>query len=109
MSYLNDLNDDIYYITEVEVEGEKLYMFTKRVAVHFPDMGKKFLYKRSAKRYYTDSEFEKMNCKYRILKYSRYKNKIIEQKQTVRPFLSVRFIYLLKSLYRTLNIAFASA
>lgn len=78
MSCMNELNDDIYYITEVEVESEKLYMFTKRVAVHFPDMGKKFLYKRSAKRYYKDSEFEKMNCKYRILKYSRYKNKIIE-------------------------------
>ena len=49
MGFYDDLNNDIYYIVEVEVETEKLYMFTKRVALHFPDMGKKFLYKRSAK------------------------------------------------------------
>lgn len=78
MNLFNELDDAIYYIVEVEVNGEKLYMFTKRVALHFADMGKKFLYKCSAQRYYKDSEFEKMNCNYKILKYSRIREELIE-------------------------------
>lgn len=62
-------NKEKFYITEVEVEGEILYMFTKRVALHFPDMAKKFMHKRSAHRYYKNSAFEKMNCNYRVLEY----------------------------------------
>lgn len=67
--------ENIYYIIEVCPEGEKLYMYTKRVALHFPDMAKKFVYKRSASRYYKDSLFE--GCYYRILKYDKSKDKII--------------------------------
>lgn len=71
------LNDDLYYIIEVNVDDEKMYLYTKRVALHFYDMGKKFLYKCSAQRYYNNSCFDKMNCEYRIVKYSRYKNMIL--------------------------------
>ncbi len=81
MGFYDDLNNDIYYIVEVEVETEKLYMFTKRVALHFPDMGKKFLYKRSAQRYFKDSVFDKMNCKQKIVKYSRFREQIIDWQQ----------------------------
>lgn len=42
MGFYDDLNNDIYYIVEVEVETEKLYMFTKRVALHFPVWVKSF-------------------------------------------------------------------
>ncbi len=77
MSIRNELNDDLYYIIEVDFNDEKLYMYTKRVALHFYDLGKKFLYKCSAKRYYNNSCFHKMNCKYRIVQYSRYKNMIL--------------------------------
>lgn len=82
MKLYSDLNNDIYFIVEVEVEGHKLYMFTKRVALHFPDMGKKFLYKRSAFRYFQDSEFKKINCNFRVLKYSRSKDEILEEVST---------------------------
>lgn len=67
--------ENIYYIIEVCVEGEKLYMFTKRVSVHFPDMAKKFIHKRSARRYYKDSAFTEYY--YRILKYDKVKDEII--------------------------------
>ncbi len=78
MSYPSSWNDDVYYIVEVEVGGEILYMFTRNVALHFADMGKKFLYKRSAQRYYKGSEFEKRKCNYRIVRYSRYQDRIID-------------------------------
>ena len=32
--------ENIYYIIEVCVGGEKLYMYSKRIAVHFPDISK---------------------------------------------------------------------
>lgn len=67
--------ENIYYIIEVCAGGEKLYMFTKRVAVHFPDMAKKFVHKRSASRYYKDSSF--IENYYRILKYDKEKDEII--------------------------------
>ena len=35
--------ENIYYIIEVCVGGEKLYMYSKRIAVHFPDISKKFV------------------------------------------------------------------
>lgn len=38
--------ENIYYIIEVCVGGEKLYMYSKRIAVHFPDICKKFVHKR---------------------------------------------------------------
>lgn len=78
MSYMEEISGNIYYITEVEINEEKLYIFTKHVALHFPDMGRKFLHKRSAARYYGNSEFKRMNCKYRILKYNKKMEKIIE-------------------------------
>ena len=34
--------ENIYYIIEVCVGGEKLYMYSKRIAVHFPDISKKY-------------------------------------------------------------------
>lgn len=67
--------ENIYYIIEVCVGGEKLYMYSKRIAVHFPDISKKFVHKRSASRYYKDSEFTE--CYHRILKYDKEKDEII--------------------------------
>ena len=64
--------ENIYYIIEVCVGGEKLYMYSKRIAVHFPDISKKFVHKRSASRYYKDSEFTE--CYHRILKYDKEKD-----------------------------------
>jgi len=78
MSYLDELNGDIYYIIEVEINDEKLYVFTKRVALHFADMGKRFLHKRSAMRFYGDSEFAKEHYKYRICRYSSFRDQIID-------------------------------
>lgn len=40
--------ENIYYIIEVCVGGEKLYMYSKRIAVHFPDISKKFVHKSPA-------------------------------------------------------------
>ncbi|MGN1480699.1 hypothetical protein [Porcipelethomonas sp.] len=70
-------NSNIYYIIEVYIDNQKLYVYTKRVGVHFPDMAKKFVHRRSAVRYYKDSEFMKSECYYRILKYDKKKDKII--------------------------------
>ena len=67
--------ENIYYIIEVCVGGEKLYMYSKRIAVHFPDISKKFVHKRPASRYYKDSEFTE--CYHRILKYDKEKDEII--------------------------------
>lgn len=78
MSYLDELNTDIYYIIEVEINDEKLYLYTKRVALHFPDMAKKFWHKRSARRFYFDSEYAKNDCKYRICKFSSFRQQIID-------------------------------
>ena len=58
--------ENIYYIIEVCVGGEKLYMYSKRIAVHFPDI---------SSRYYKDSEFTE--CYHRILKYDKEKDEII--------------------------------
>lgn len=35
MGFYDDLNNDIYYIVEVEVETEKLYMFTNALLFTF--------------------------------------------------------------------------
>lgn len=78
MSYLDEINGDICYIIEIEINDEKLYLYTKRVALHFADMGKKFLYKRSARRFYYDSEFAKNDYKHRFCRYSNFRNEIID-------------------------------
>jgi len=36
------------------------YVYTKHTALHFPDMGKKFVHKRSAVLYFKNSWFEQL-------------------------------------------------
>ena len=69
--------NNIYYIIEIYYQNEKLYLYTKRVGVHFPDMAKKFVHRRSALRYFRDSEFMRQGCYFRILKYDKSVEKII--------------------------------
>ncbi len=79
MENMDYLNGDIFYIIEVNINDEFLYIYTKHTALHFPDMGKKFVHKRSAVRYFKNSWFEQLNCPYHILKYSRKYRQIIPE------------------------------
>ncbi len=71
MGNMDYLNGDILYVIEVRIDDECLYMYTKNTALHFPDLGKKFVYRRSAVRYFKGSWFERRSCPFRIVKYSR--------------------------------------
>lgn len=68
-------NENLYYIIEAYVNGERLYVYSKRIALHFPSMANKFQHRRSACRYVMNSEFA--NNYYRILKYDKSEDKII--------------------------------
>jgi hypothetical protein len=77
MGYMDYLNGDLCYIIQLEINGEVLYMYTKRAPVHFPDLAKKFIYRRSAYRFMIDSPYYKNNYPCKILKYNRKTNDII--------------------------------
>ncbi len=74
---INKPENNIYYIIEVSISGEKLYMYSKRVGLHFPDIAKKFMHKRSAQRYYKDSYFDTVHCPVRYLEYDKENDKIL--------------------------------
>lgn len=70
------MENDICYLIEIKIDenGEKLYLYTKNVALHFPDMGRKFKHKRSAVRYCKNLSFKK----HRIVKYNKICDEIID-------------------------------
>jgi|GEM_PF-2531600 hypothetical protein len=55
------------FIIEVELNHETRYVRTKNVAIYSKDIARKFAHKKSAKRFYKGSIFDKLNCNWRVI------------------------------------------